>query len=151
MGVVPSEIADRIRNENYISYLATTTNDRPHVVPIWYRYADDTLWFTTNGPKKVANIKRNPRVAATIQHDIDGHPQWMVSFRGQATVYDDVEVITDITRKIYEVYVGSDPDEWDDRRQQQVTNPNPERRVIEMEIGSVFSKEYVDDDGLKDE
>src|SRR5690606_24015408 len=60
-------------------------NGQPHVVPIWYRYADGEFVVVT-GPKadKVRHISQRPRVSMTI--DTDSRPYRVLLVDGMATV-----------------------------------------------------------------
>lgn len=60
-------------------------NGRPHVVPIWFTYADDAIVMVT-GPKadKVRAIEVNPAVALTI--DSSTPPYHVLLIDGDATV-----------------------------------------------------------------
>lgn len=60
-------------------------NGQPHVVPIWYRYADGEFVVVT-GPKadKVRHISQRPRVSLTI--DTDSRPYRVLLVDGVATV-----------------------------------------------------------------
>lgn len=138
---VPSEVERLIAGKSKIAHFATTVDGQPHVAPVWYHYEDGTIQITTAG-KKVRNVRQNPRVAVSIQNDIDGQPDWMILFEGQATVVDDVEGIKRGTRNVYEHYLGEDPDTWDDFWQKQITDPDDERFVIEVVIDNVASKRY---------
>lgn len=138
---VPPEVERLITSEPLIAHLATAVERQPHVAPVWYHYADDTIQITTAG-KKVRNVRRNARVAVSIQKAIDGHPEWMVLFEGQAAVIDDVDGLKRGTRNVFEHYLGADPEEWDDFWQKQIADPDDERFVIEVEIETVASKRY---------
>lgn len=60
-------------------------NGQPHVVPIWYQYADGEFVVVT-GPKadKVRHISERPRVSLTI--DTDSRPYKVLLVDGVATV-----------------------------------------------------------------
>ena len=60
-------------------------NGRPHVVPIWFTYADDEIVMVT-GPKadKVRALAKNPAVALTI--DSSTPPYHVLLVDGDATV-----------------------------------------------------------------
>lgn len=108
---------------------------------MWYNYAAGKIQFTTAG-KKVRNVRRNPRVSVSIQQDDRGHPEWMVLFEGDSRVIDDEEGIKRGTRNVYEHYLGDDISEWGAFWRKQITNPDDERFVIEVEIDSVASKQF---------
>jgi nitroimidazol reductase NimA-like FMN-containing flavoprotein (pyridoxamine 5'-phosphate oxidase superfamily) len=86
-----------------MAHLATCVEDRPHVAPVWYLYEDNVVELVTGG-KKLANIRENPRVALSIQKDIDGQAQWMVSLLGTATVVDDQAAFRAANRRINDKY-----------------------------------------------
>lgn len=141
MTTVPSEVEALVEGKPLLAHLATAVDNHPHVAPVWYHYEDGTIQATTAG-KKVHNVRQNPHVAVSIQKDDDGHPEWMVLFEGRATVIEDTEGIKEGTRNVYEHYLGDDPDEWDDFWQKQITDPDDERFVIEVDVESVASKRY---------
>lgn len=141
MATVPSEVEQAISGESHIAHLATAVEGQPHVAPVWYHYEDDVIQITTAG-KKVRNVRRNSRVAVSIQTDEEGHPEWVVHFQGEATVVDDAEGIKRATWNVYEHYLGDDPEEWDEFWQQQITDPDDERSVVEVEIDSVVTKRF---------
>lgn len=141
MTTVPREVERLIADEPLIAHLATAIEGQPHVAPVWYHYADEVIQITTAG-KKVRNVRRNPSVAVSIQNDVDGHPEWMVFVEGRATVVTDVEGVKRGTRNVFEHYLGADPEEWDDFWRKQITDPDDERFVVEVEIDSVASKRY---------
>jgi nitroimidazol reductase NimA-like FMN-containing flavoprotein (pyridoxamine 5'-phosphate oxidase superfamily) len=40
---VSSEVERLITSEPWIAYVATSVDDRPHVAPVWFNYADGTI------------------------------------------------------------------------------------------------------------
>lgn len=66
--------------------LATVREDgRPHVVPIWYHMDGDSLIFMTGEDTvKGKNIKRDPRVAISV--DEENPPFAFVLFEGEAEI-----------------------------------------------------------------
>jgi nitroimidazol reductase NimA-like FMN-containing flavoprotein (pyridoxamine 5'-phosphate oxidase superfamily) len=108
--IIPSEIEELIASEPVVAHLATCSDNRPHVAPLWYRYTDGVIEILTTG-QKLANIRENPRVALSIQNDEDGIPQWMVSLRGTATIIDDEEKRREANHHLNRKY-GVDEDSW---------------------------------------
>ena len=100
---VPETVESLLTSEPLIAHLATSLNDRPHAAPVWYWYADDTVEVVTGG-KKLANIRKNPRVALSIQQDTDGHTEWMVSLLGTARVIKDDEAFSAANSRINDKY-----------------------------------------------
>lgn len=62
--------------------------------------------------RKLANLRANPRVALSVQHDVDGHPEWRVVLRGTATVVEDEAATRAANRAINLKYGADDPDAW---------------------------------------
>ena len=109
-GPIAPEIEERIEGSNLVAHLGTCHDERPHVAPLWYRYEDGVVEILTTG-RKLANVRENPRVALSIQDDEDGHPKWMVSMRGTATVVDDEDETRESNRRLNRKY-GIDEDAW---------------------------------------
>lgn len=87
---VPSEVESLIAEAPLSAHLATSVDDRPHVAAIWYGYRDGVLYALTGG-RKLANVRRNPRVAVSIEDARGGDVAWNVTLLGTATVNDDRE------------------------------------------------------------
>lgn len=78
-------VRDLLEGPNLMRLAYVGTNLQPHVVPIWFRYADGGFTVVT-GPKadKVRHISANPRVSFTI--DSDRPPYKVLLADGVATV-----------------------------------------------------------------
>lgn len=65
-------IPDRLATERNI-WLATVRPDgRPHLVAIWFVWAEDALWFATGADStKVRNIATQPRVMLSFEDGDD--------------------------------------------------------------------------------
>jgi len=100
---VPSEIEDLIAGAALSAHLATTTDDRPHVAPVWYGY-DDGVLSTLTGGRKLANCRKNPRVAVSIERLREGDPVWMVAMQGVAEVNEDPTRIEAARDRIFPKY-----------------------------------------------
>jgi len=108
---VPEEAERLLGSEPLEAQLATSVDDRPHVAPLWFRYAgDDVVEIMTTG-QKLANVRRNPRVALAVSKSVDGHPEWQVVMRGTATVVEDEATAREANRKLNQKY-GAEPDAW---------------------------------------
>lgn len=129
-----SDLETLIAGERAIAHLATTVDDRPHVAPVWYGYEDGVLSVVTGGRKR-ANVRENPRVAVSIQHDADGIPEWRVVLRGTARVIDDVDAINRAARWIYPKYIGEDESSWAPVYRSAVSE-DPAESLIEISVGS---------------
>lgn len=125
---VPERVADLLTSEPLVAHLATSTEDRPHVAPLWYRYEDGVVEIATTG-KKLRNIRENPRVALSVQKANNGIPEWTVTLRGRATIIEDETVTREQISKINRKY-GADEDAWQ------------ENTLVRIAIGSTSHKEY---------
>jgi len=123
MSDIPDAAVDMLTSGVHVAHLATSYEDRPHVAPIWYNYHDDAIEIVTTG-KKLANIRRNPRVALSVEHTEDGDPKWGVTLRGTATVVEDESEGREMLRRINRRYGVAD-DEWD------------ENTPVRIDVGSV--------------
>ncbi|MEM4780903.1 MAG: pyridoxamine 5'-phosphate oxidase family protein [Halalkalicoccus sp.] len=107
---LPTEAEDLITGAPLMAHLATSVDDRPHVAPVWYRYESGTLSILITG-KKLENVRKNPRVAVSIERSTDGEAEWMVTMRGTAEVIEDESAIREAARAINPKY-GAEPDAW---------------------------------------
>lgn len=126
--VVPAEAERLLTSEPVIAHLATCTDGRPHVAPVWYHYADDVVEVLTTG-RKLKNVRENPRVALSIQKDEGGRTEWMVSLRGTATVVEDETATREAAARINPRY-GASEDAW------------PENVLVRIEVGSASYEIY---------
>lgn len=115
MSIDPA-IETRIEGAPLSAHLATSVDDRPHVAPVWYGYRDGTV-YTITGGRKFGNVRRNPRVAVSIEGtDGRGGVEWGVTLLGRATVVSDPDRIESAEGWIYDAYDdhGTDEDGSDD-------------------------------------
>jgi len=119
---IPDAAVSLLTSGVYVAHLATCHDDRPHVAPVWYDYRDGGIDIVTTG-RKLDNIRRNPRVALSVEHSDGPDAQWGVTLRGTARVVEDDEEAREIHRRINRRY-GADEDEW------------PENRAVRISIGS---------------
>lgn len=128
MSTVPPTAERLLESEPLMAHLGTSVDGRPHVAPVWYRYADGIVEIVTTG-RKLANVRRNPRVALSVQKDEAGHTRWMVSLLGTATVVDDEAETAAARRRINDKY-GADPDAYADNT------------LVRIEVGSATYRTY---------
>lgn len=128
VSTVSAEAERLLESESVMAHLGTCAEGRPHVAPVWYRYADGVVEIVTTG-RKLANIKQNPRVALSIQRDDSGQTQWMVSLLGTATVVEDETETAAARRRINEKY-GAEPDAYADNT------------LVRIDVGSATSQTY---------
>ncbi|WP_226480669.1 pyridoxamine 5'-phosphate oxidase family protein [Natrinema amylolyticum] len=133
MTTVPPTAERLLESEPLMAHLGTCVEGRPHVAPVWYRYADETVEIVTTG-RKLANVRRNPRVALSVQRDEAGHAQWTVTLLGTATVVEDEAETAAARRRINEKY-DADADAY------------AENALVRIDVGSATYRTY--DDALE--
>ncbi|WP_266078148.1 pyridoxamine 5'-phosphate oxidase family protein [Haladaptatus caseinilyticus] len=119
---LPDEAETLLSEESVMAHLATSSNDHPHVAPVWYHYDDGVISILTGG-RKLANIRDNPRVAVSFQQDTDGKAEWMMTVQGTATVIEDDEETRAAATRINPRYGAG-------------ATAYPENTLVEIEIGS---------------
>lgn len=125
---IPDEVEDLITDEPLVAFLGTCHDDCPHTAPLWYRYEDGIVEIMTTG-RKLENIRQNDNVALAVQTDEGGHPDWMVTLRGTATIIEDKDAQQEANRKLNEKY-GADADAWQ------------ENDLVRIDVSSTFHKTF---------
>jgi len=126
--VIPPEVEELLTGEPVVAHLATCVDGKPHSAPLWFRYEDGTVEILTTG-RKLANVRRNPRVSLSMEREREGIPEWMVTLRGTATVVDDEDEIEAANRRINRRY-GVEKDAWS------------ENVLVRIDVGSVAYRTY---------
>jgi nitroimidazol reductase NimA-like FMN-containing flavoprotein (pyridoxamine 5'-phosphate oxidase superfamily) len=108
----PDAAIDRLTDRPRIAHLATSHDDRPHCASIWFAYHDDHLEVDITG-RKLRDVRKNPRVAVSLQEDHDGHAKWGMTIHGTARIVDDPDTAREIHDRINDRY-DADPDAWQD-------------------------------------
>lgn len=126
---VPERAEELLTSEPRIAHLATCHDGDPHVAPLWYNYRAGVVEIVTTG-RKLANIRRNPKVSVSVQKDVDGHAKWGVSLRGTASVIEEESTAEETFRRINRKY-GTDDDAWMD-----------ENTAVHIDVGSTEYWEY---------
>ena len=128
---VPADVESLLTDEPLVAHLATCHDGKPHAAPLWFRYAgDDVVEIMTTG-RKLADIRQNPRVSLSIQTDEGGHPEWMVTLLGTATVVEDADANREANRQINRKYGADDPDDW-----------LAENTLVRIDVGSATYRRY---------
>ena len=125
---VPADVAERLTDEVTVAHLATCVDGRPHVAPLWFRYEDGVVEILTTG-QKLENLRRNPKVALSVERDEAGLPEWEVTVLGTATVVEDEAATREANRKLNRKY-GVDSDSWQ------------ENTLVRIDVGSVSAKTW---------
>jgi hypothetical protein len=83
-GLLPWSWAEERLTASHDYWLATVWPDgRPHVMPVWGVWAEDSLWFSASaGSRKTRNIEQDPRTVATTDDAlnpvvVEGHTYWI--------------------------------------------------------------------------
>lgn len=125
---VSGEVEALLTGAPLVGHLATSHEDRPHCAPVWFVYHEGHLELVTTG-RKLRDIRRNPRVAFSLERTVDGDPQWGLSLHGTATVVDDEDEARAVLRRVnrrYDVSEGA----W------------AENTAVRVEMGSVSHWRY---------
>ena len=125
---IPPEAERLITSEPLMAHFATCADGRPHVAPVWYHYDAGTLEVLTGG-RKLANVRKNPLVAVSIQKDVGGKTEWMVTLRGTATVVEDEQARRAAAERINPMY-GAPPEEYS------------ENVLVRVDVGSARYQTY---------
>jgi len=105
---VPAAAADLLTSDLVMGHLATCADGRPHAAPVWYRYEDGVVELVTEG-RKLENVRKNPRVALSVEHSEDGVGDWWVVCRGRAEIVTDEEELWAGRTRLFQRYRGRDP------------------------------------------
>jgi len=132
---VSPEIAERITSGRHSAHLATAVDDRPHVAPVWYVYDDGVVSVLTGGTK-LENIRRNPRVALSIEATDGSDVEWRVVLFGTATVVDDPDRTRAAARRVFARYHDDPAAATDDDPE------DPAGTLVEIRIGSADLETY---------
>lgn len=127
---VPDAAARRLEGARLAAFLATSTDDRPHVAPVWYRYLPDeeVVEVVVTG-RKLANLRENPRASLSVHRAERGVPEWTVTVFGTATVVDDTGPTRAANAAINRKY-GVDPAAWE------------ENTLVRIDVGSASLRTY---------
>lgn len=128
MTTIPPEAERLLESEPLMAFLATSSGSRPHVAPVWYRYADGVVELVTTG-RKLANLRENPYVSLAVQKAEGGLPEWTVTVLGTAEVVDDEAAARAANRRINEKY-GVASDAWE------------ENTLVRIAVGSASYRTY---------
>ena len=100
---VPHEVEELIAEAPVSAHVATSVDDRPHVAPVWYLYEDGVVSFVTGG-RKLSNLRRNPRVAISIERAEPERVHWTVTLLGTARIVGDGDRIAAFDERAFEKY-----------------------------------------------
>lgn len=125
---VPPEAEELLTSEPLMAHFATCADGKPHVAPVWYAYDDGMLEVLTTG-RKLANVRQNPRVAASVEKSTEGRAEWMVTVLGTATVVEDAEETRAAAERINPKYEAP-------------AEEYPENTLVRVDVGSATYQTY---------
>lgn len=118
------------------AFLATSVDDRPHVAPVWYTYAErdgEGVFSVLTGGRKRRNVRENPRVALSIERADGADVEWRVVVLGTAQVVETEPTVRDAREALFEKYYG--PDYTDEETEEGGS-------LIEVTVGSADVEGY---------
>ena len=111
-GNMTKEQVDAFLAEPLLARLATASakHPQPHVVPIWFYWDGEIVWFSTPGDSvKVKDLKSNPQGAVSIDITEGGLRYKAVILEGNVEFFSGpVEAVVPITLRIYTKYLGEE-------------------------------------------
>ena len=142
--MTPEEIRRFLLDTPRTGHLATVRKDgRPHVAPIWFHLdlrGDDfdvifTTWHTT---VKAANLRRDPRVAMTV--DDPNPPYAFVTLEGTIEFIDDLSALRHWSGRIAGRYLGQHlADSYGAR------NGVPGELLVRMKVNKIVAQKAIAD------
>lgn len=118
----------------------------PHVVPITYTVLDGSVAFWADrASQKVANLRRDPRVACVIDDGVDFAELRGVEILGNAELHDDPET----TARVTDLFCAKVPEEWRETARTVLDELAAERIVVAIEATRVNSWDHSKVPGLR--
>ena len=116
-----AEALDEFLARPMIARLATSLDDSPRILPMWFRWDGSSLWMETSPTfRNYEVLMRNPRAAVAIDESLGGLRLRAVIMRGVVEIIEGPgDVVRDGVRRIYERYLR--PDEMRDVAEEMMT------------------------------
>ncbi|MBA3687503.1 MAG: pyridoxamine 5'-phosphate oxidase family protein [Chloroflexi bacterium] len=101
---------NRFLSRPLLARLATSENDRPRVLPMWFWWDGTDLWMETSPTFANARIlSRNPNAAVTVDEATGPFAMRAVVMRGHVEIIDSAhERVMATVRRIYERYMTAE-------------------------------------------
>lgn len=114
-----------------LARLATSRDDHPHVVPIWFLWEEGALWFSSyEATQKIHNLRGNRQCALVIDVQQADHGITGVLFEGEAEILKlDIDENRQRAERLYRKYLG---EVGIQDREPQVWLNSPENRLIKI-------------------
>lgn len=92
--------------------LATSSDDKPHVVPVSYLFHEDQFYIATDyNTKKFSNIKKNPNISLVIDvYKQNGNRG--LTLQGIARIHEQGPIFADIYSQFYQKFDWVRNDPW---------------------------------------
>ena len=102
------EAMDRFLARPLIARLATTENDQPRVLPMWFWWDGTDVWMETSPTFANARIlRRNPQAALTVDEALSGLALRAVVMRGRVEIIDaPLDQVVATVRRIHARYLS---------------------------------------------
>lgn len=99
-----AHVDERLRTDQIIWISSTRPDGRPHLVPVWFLWEDQTLLiFSKPDNQKIRNLRHNSNVMLALETVNDGSD--VVLIEGQATLLDQPTI--DLISAAYEEKYGA--------------------------------------------
>jgi nitroimidazol reductase NimA-like FMN-containing flavoprotein (pyridoxamine 5'-phosphate oxidase superfamily) len=104
------EAMDLFLDRPLIARLATSENDHPRVVPMWFWWDGADIWMETSPTFANPRILRsNPHAAVTVDEAVSGFALRAVVMRGRVEIIEGPsDQVMATVRKIYARYLSAD-------------------------------------------
>ena len=104
------EAVDAFLERPLLARLATSDDDRPRVLPMWFWWDGADIWMETSPTFPNARIlRRNPNAALSVDEAIGPFEMRAVLMRGRVEVIEaPPERVMTVVRRIYERYMSPD-------------------------------------------
>lgn len=90
-----------IQTQRILRIATIDTKGNPHIVPVWYRYANKKIYIGTNTrTRKAKNVKQNPKVSFCVDVGINAPDIFGVMGIGRARLILEDRRVKSIAKKI---------------------------------------------------
>jgi nitroimidazol reductase NimA-like FMN-containing flavoprotein (pyridoxamine 5'-phosphate oxidase superfamily) len=112
--------AETLLSQAILGRLATSRNNQPHVIPIWFLWEDGAAWISSyDSTRKVRELSLNPKCALVVDvQDPEGTIAGVLMEGNAELVRDPRDEVEARIERVYVKYLGTegvlarDPQEW---------------------------------------
>jgi PPOX class probable F420-dependent enzyme len=87
-----AHILERLERNIIIWITSVRPDGRPHSVPVWFLWDNDSVLIFSRPDQKIKNLRANPAVVLALDNTAEGDD--VILFEGTATLLDAAEVST---------------------------------------------------------